>query len=112
MKPNSILKGSLNAIILKLLSERERMYGYEMTRAVREITNNRMQITEAALYPTLHKLVAEGLLETVTEMVNGRARKYYSLSQKGAKEGAKKVDAIREALESVQLILTKKPSYG
>jgi PadR family transcriptional regulator PadR len=44
-----------------------------------------MQITEAALYPALHKLVGEGLLTTETELVEGRTRKYYSLTKKGKK---------------------------
>ncbi len=112
MKPNPVIKGSLNAIILKLVEEHGRMYGYEMTRAVRELSDSRMQITEAALYPALHKLVEEELLETTTESVNGRMRKYYTLSQKGKKEGNKRIAAIKEALDSVSLILNKKPSYG
>jgi PadR family transcriptional regulator PadR len=86
MEPNPIIKGSLTTIILKLLEDSGRMYGYEMTRAVRGITKNKMDITEAALYPALHKLVDEGLLETTTEVIDGRMRKYYSLTKKGKNE--------------------------
>ncbi len=81
------------------------MYGYEMTRAVREVTKDRMDITEAALYPALHKLVDEGLLETTSEVVEGRIRKYYSLTKKGKKESLIKINALKEALESLNLIL-------
>ena len=112
MEPNPVIKGSLTTIILKLLENNSRMYGYEMTKAVREVTKNKMNITEAALYPALHKLVAEGLLETTSEQVDGRMRKYYALTKKGKKETITKIDALKDALESVQILLNSKLSNG
>lgn len=109
---NQVIKGSLTTIILKLLETNSRMYGYEMTRAVRKITQNKMNITEAALYPALHKLVDEGLLETTAEQVEGRMRKYYALTKKGKKETVAKIDALKDALESVQILLNSKLSNG
>lgn len=112
MEPNPVVKGSLTAVILKLLEDNGRMYGYEMTKAVRVNTENKMNITEAALYPALHKLVDEGLLTTTSEKVEGRIRKYYMLTKKGKKETVTKIQALKEALESVQLILNPKLSNG
>lgn len=112
MEPNPVIKGSLTTIILKLLGESGRMYGYEMTRAVRDVTKNKMDITEAALYPALHKLLDEGLLETTSEIVDGRMRKYYSLTKKGKKETVFKVNALKEALESLSIILNSNLSNG
>ncbi|HXS37678.1 MAG TPA: PadR family transcriptional regulator [Flavipsychrobacter sp.] len=111
MESNQFIKGSLTAIILKLLEDNSRMYGYEMTKAVRELTKEKMNITEAALYPALHKLVDEGLLDTINEMVDGRVRKYYSLTKKGKKEATTKIDALNEAIASVQIILNSKLAY-
>ena len=112
MEPAPVIKGSLTTIILKLLEENRRMYGYEMTKAVRELTKNKMDITEAALYPALHKLVDEGLLETSREPVDGRIRKYYSLTKKGKKETVSKVNALKEALNALQLILNTDVRHG
>lgn len=112
MDSKQILKGSLTAIILKLLEDNKSMYGYEMTRAVKERSQNKMQLTEAALYPALHKLVDEGLLETRVEVVDGRMRKYYSLTQKGKKETVNKIDALYSAIESLQLIINPKTANG
>ena len=109
---NKIIKGSLTTIILKLLEDNSRMYGYEMTREVKERSQDKMQITEAALYPALHKLVEEGLLTTHTEMVEGRMRKYYSLTKKGKKETDVKVEALKAAIESLQNILNTGLSHG
>lgn len=112
MEPNPVVKGSLSAIILKLLEENGRMYGYEMTKAVKEITDNKMSITEAALYPSLHKLLEEGLLDSTSEKIDGRIRKYYFLSPKGKKESETKIKAMQEALAAVQTILSTKPSHA
>lgn len=112
VEPNPVIKGSLTVIILKLLEENSRMYGYEMTRAVRDVTKNKMDITEAALYPALHKLLEEGLLETTSEVVDGRMRKYYSLTKKGKKETVSKINALKDAIGSLQLILNSNLSNG
>lgn len=112
MEPNPVIKGSIATIVLKLLENNRRMYGYEMTRAVREVTKGRMDITEAALYPALHKLVDEELLETASEVVEGRIRKYYSLTKKGKKESAIKISALKDALDSLNIILNSTLSNG
>lgn len=112
MKSNPVLKGSLVAIILKLLETNDRMYGYEITRAVRETTNGKMSITEAALYPALHKLVGEGLLTTETELVEGRMRKYYALTPKGKKQTIREVEMLKEMIASVRLILNTDKAHG
>lgn len=109
---SKIIKGSLTTIILKLLEDNGRMYGYEMTKAVKELTKEKMQLTEAALYPALHKLLEDGLLVTTTEMVEGRMRKYYSLTKKGKKETNEKIAALQIALESLQFILNPKTAHG
>ncbi len=112
MEPNPVIKGSLTTIILKLLEENRQMYGYEMTKAVREVTNNKMDITEAALYPALHKLLDEGLLETTSEVVEGRLRKYYSLTKKGKRETVYRINVLKEALASLELILNANLGHG
>ncbi len=112
MEPNPVIKGSLTTIILKLLQENGKMYGYEMTKAVREQTFNKMDITEAALYPALHKLVAEGLLETTSEIVDGRMRKYYSLTDQGHTETVSKINLLKEALESLNILLNSNIANG
>jgi PadR family transcriptional regulator, regulatory protein PadR len=112
LEPNPVIKGSLTTIILKLLEENRQMYGYEMTKAVREVTNNKMDITEAALYPALHKLLDEGLLETTSEVVEGRLRKYYSLTKKGKKETVSRINVLKEALASLDLILNANLGNG
>jgi PadR family transcriptional regulator PadR len=108
MESDKIIKGSLNVVIMQLLQNNGRMYGYEITRAVREGSKDKMNITEAALYPALHRLEEKGILETESEMVDGRLRKYYKLSRKGKKESAAELEAVKDAIASLQKILKYK----
>ena len=75
-----LIKGTLKTIILKLLADNKKMYGYEITQKVKELTRDKIQITEGALYPTLHALETDKLVTTQTEYIGKRVRKYYSLS--------------------------------
>ena len=52
MATQKLYKGSLQTIILKLLEQEDKMYGYEITQKVRELTKGELEITEGALYPS------------------------------------------------------------
>ncbi|MBL7877279.1 MAG: helix-turn-helix transcriptional regulator [Cyclobacteriaceae bacterium] len=83
MHSPELLKGSLQTILLKVLKDHGRMYGYEITQRVKELSGERILLTEGALYPTLHKLEAEGMLKTEVVTTGKRVRKYYSLTPEG-----------------------------
>ncbi|MBU2915330.1 MULTISPECIES: PadR family transcriptional regulator [Reichenbachiella] len=83
MYSNELIKGTLKTIILKLLQDSGRMYGYEITQRVKSLTDDKINLTEGALYPTLHKLQAESLITSEQEIFNGRKRKYYSITETG-----------------------------
>ena len=109
MKGNSqLFKGSLTTILLKLLSEQEKMYGYEITKKVKDLTSGDVQITEGALYPALHKLEAEGLLTVSVENIGNRPRKYYSLTKDGQKEANNKLAELKDFFQQMQLLLNLK----
>ena len=105
-----MLKGTLQTIILKLLEDNNRMYGYEITQKVKELTAGEIMLTEGALYPALHKLEADGMLETFTEVVDSRVRKYYRLTEQGGKEVTSKLSEAQAFIEQLQLLLNLKPA--
>ena len=84
MHSPELLKGNLQTIILKVLSDHKKMYGYEIVQRVKQSSENTIILTEGSLYPTLHKMEAEGLLETETIHLGKRVRKYYSLTNAGS----------------------------
>lgn len=108
MYSKQLLKGTLKTIILKLLEENGRMYGYEMTQHVKDMTNGQLVLTEAALYPSLHKLEADGLLTTEKVKVNNRTRKYYKLTVTGTVETSNKLKEFEEFMKVMQLVLSPK----
>lgn len=110
MSTNPLLKGTLQTIILKLLSDNTEMYGYEITQKVKEVTAGEIMITEGALYPALHKLEAEGLLETFTQIVDNRVRKYYRLTEQGGQQVSSKLDEATLFINQLQLLLNLKPT--
>ncbi|OEK06307.1 PadR family transcriptional regulator [Roseivirga misakiensis] len=83
MYSRELLKGILKPIILKLLSEHDKMYGYEIVQHVKVRTEGKVLIKEGSLYPTLHSLTQEGYLSTTSVLIGNRTRKYYSLTKKG-----------------------------
>lgn len=80
MKGNKeFLSGTLATIILALLKEHGRMYGYEICQKTKDLTEEAIQLTEGAIYPALHRLEKKGLILATKEKVNGRVRKYYAI---------------------------------
>lgn len=106
---SELIKGTLKTIVLKLLSDNTRMYGYEITQKVKELTFNKIQITEGALYPTLHALESDGLVTTETEYIGKRVRKYYRLSESGKGKTVEKVNELADFMETMVFLLDLKP---
>lgn len=102
---SELIKGTLKTIILKLLRDQGRMYGYEITQKVKDLTAGKIQLTEGALYPSLHALEAEGILTTETEYIGKRMRKYYSLSKAGSTLSQEKVSEFADFIQTMKFLL-------
>ncbi|MBX2840649.1 MAG: PadR family transcriptional regulator [Flammeovirgaceae bacterium] len=105
MYSKELLKGTLRTIILNLLSGNGKMYGYEITQKVKELSDGKIQLTEGALYPTLHKLEAEGFLTTETMNIGKRVRKYYTLTETGSEKSASKIREFSDFVATMQTVL-------
>jgi DNA-binding PadR family transcriptional regulator len=110
MKNSQLYKGSLTTIVMKLLEEQGRMYGYEITQKVKQITSGELNITEGALYPALHRLEADGLLEVEVERVDNRLRKYYRLTEHGQAETVSRLAELEEFIRNMQVLVNPKIS--
>ena len=107
MYSKELLKGTLKTIVLKLLSEQEKMYGYEITQHVKSATDGKIVLTEGALYPTLHKLEDDGYVQTEKVTYGGRVRKYYKLTESGNEAATQKVNEFEEFVQSMKFIFNK-----
>jgi PadR family transcriptional regulator, regulatory protein PadR len=108
MIPTDLIKGSLKTIVLKVLEENNRMYGYDITRKVEELTAGKIKLTYGALYPVLHKLENEGVLVTESENFNNRIRIYYRLTPKGRSVVKEKLQELKEFIEALRSITEPK----
>ena len=105
---SELIKGTLKTIVLKLLADNKRMYGYEITQTVKEMTGDKIQITEGALYPTLHALEDDGLVTTETEYIGKRIRKQYKLSPTGKTKAKEKVNELADFMNTMKFLLSIK----
>lgn len=105
MYSKELLKGTLSAIILQLLSEKDRMYGYEMTMKVKELSAGKILLKDGSLYPALQKMTSDGLLSFKEEEVGGRVRKYYYLTKQGHKKKAVYVEELRDFISTINKIV-------
>jgi DNA-binding PadR family transcriptional regulator len=112
MISTELLKGSLKSIVLKLLAENGRMYGYDITRKVEELTEGKIKLTYGALYPVLHKLELEGALQTESENYNNRTRIYYKLTPKGNSFAMEKIKELEEYMQVMGMLLNPKTQLG
>ena len=108
MKSSQLYKGSLSIIILKLLEDNGRMYGYEITQKVKTLSGGKLNITEGALYPALHKLEAEGMLSVEVEKIDNRIRKYYKLTEPGELETTTRLEELDAFIQNMQQLLHPK----
>ena len=109
MKSKEYIKGTIKTIVLKLLGENDRMYGYEINQRVKILSEGEIELTYGALYPILYKLENEGLLMTESEVVDGRARKYYSLTAQGNEMAKEKVAELTKFVEVIKAVITPAP---
>ena len=106
------LRGTLKTIILRLLAQQGRMYGYEITQAVEERTEGELTLTFGALYPVLHKLEHEGFLMTQSQEVDGRLRKYYQLTATGSELAVRKAGEFERFIQLMRLLIDPAPNVA
>jgi PadR family transcriptional regulator len=98
------LNGVPELVLLKLL-ERRSMYGYELVRAIEQSTGEVLAFGEGCIYPVLHRLEADGSLESQRETVGGRSRVVYRLTAGGCKRLAARIVAWQNIAAAVNQIL-------
>lgn len=78
-----LLKGNTDSLLLCLIS-RQPTYGYQIVKELEKRSNGYFQFKEGTLYPALHRLEREGLIEAKWQILaNGQQRRYYYITGKG-----------------------------
>jgi transcriptional regulator len=85
-KPNDLVQGTLNLLILKILAL-EPLHGWAVSQRLKQVSSDVLHVSDGSLYPALHKLEQEGLITAewrVSEL--GRRAKFYALTPVGREQ--------------------------
>ncbi len=104
-KPDS-LQGSLDLLVLKILSRRPRLHGYALMSAIQSMSGDVLRAEEGSLYPALHRMEEAGWIraEWITKE-NGRRARIYELTAAGKKQLAAEESRWQTLTSAVNRIL-------
>ena len=82
-KPTDLVHGTLDLPILKVVAL-EPMHGWAIGQRISQMSNDVLQVGQGSLYPALHKLEQQGLIDAEwRDSDNNRRAKYYTLTREG-----------------------------
>lgn len=93
---NGIIKMSLSKFFILCVLHQKPMHGYEIARAVERTTNGCCSPTEGTIYPVLREFEEGDYVTWEAEIVSGRERKVYTLTNKGRQAFKVAVEAWME----------------
>jgi transcriptional regulator len=107
-KPADLVQGTLDLLILRTVAL-EPMHGWAIAQRIRQMSNEQLRVGQSALYPALHKLEQQGLIEAEwASSENNRRAKYYKLTAAGRK--ALKTETATWERLSTAISLVVKPA--
>jgi len=84
-----MLKGSVDLLLLSLIKHRD-LYGYEITKMLKQMSEDSYEMSEGTLYPALKRLERKDWVESYWSETAAGRRKYYRITETGVKELEKK----------------------
>ena len=84
-RPTDLVQGTLDLLILRVI-ELEPLHGWAIAQRIQQMSNDQLRVGQGSLYPALHKLEQQGLIEAEWgPSENNRRAKYYRLTAAGRK---------------------------
>jgi PadR family transcriptional regulator PadR len=100
------LQGSLDLLVLKLLSRRPRLHGYAIMSAIRDASEDVLRVEEGSLYPALHRMEESGWIRAEwVNKDNGRRARVYELTGAGKKQLAAEASRWQAVTSAVNRVL-------
>jgi len=92
-------QGSLDLLVLKTLSQRERLHGYGIVLHIQRASDEVLRVEEGSLYPALHRMEQSGWICSEWALTEtNRKAKYYQLTDEGRRQ-------LQEAEESFEMLV-------
>ena len=104
-KPDS-LQGSLDLLVLKILSRRPGLHGYALMTAIQEISGDVLRAEEGSLYPALHRMEEAGWIRAKwIARESGRRARVYDLTGAGKEQLAAEESRWHTVTSAVNRVL-------
>ncbi|HYP14564.1 MAG TPA: PadR family transcriptional regulator [Bryobacteraceae bacterium] len=106
MARTDTLQGSLDLLILKILSRRPRLHGYAIMSAIRDYSGEMLRVDQGSLYPALHRIEEAGWIsaEWIVNEAERRVRAY-KLTKAGEKQLASEQERWQTVTAAVNRVL-------
>ena len=106
MPRSDSLQGSLDLLVLKILSRRPRTHGYAIMSAIRDTSGDVLNAEEGSLYPALHRMEEAGWIRAEWAVKDsGRRSRLYQLTPAGKKQLAAEVSRWRTVSSAINRVL-------
>jgi transcriptional regulator len=102
------LQGTLDLLILKTLARLGETHGYAITRHIQSVSQDALRVEEGSLYPALHRMTDDGLIEAEWRMSENRRRaRFYKLTEAGRRRLSEEEDKWARITAAVALVLNE-----
>lgn len=104
-KPDS-LQGSLDLLVLKILSRRPKLHGYAIMTAIQDMSEDVLRAEEGSLYPALHRMEEAGWIRAEWIVKdNGKRARQYELTAAGKRQLAAEESRWQAVTAAVNRVL-------
>jgi len=100
-----LVRGSTSMLILSLLHEEGALYGYQITKLIKERSEGLLDFKEGTLYPALYRLEDEGAITSEWIAKDSRKRRYYRITSKGMERLEQKKREWRTFIGSIRGVM-------
>jgi transcriptional regulator len=106
MAKQDSLQGSLNLLVLRILSRQAPLHGYAIMTAIEQISGEVLRVEEGSLYPALHRMEEAGWIQACwVEKDKGRRSRVYELTAQGRKQLEEEEARWTAVVRGVQRVL-------
>jgi PadR family transcriptional regulator PadR len=100
------LQGSLDLLVLKTLSQRNRLHGYGIVLHIQRASEELLQVEEGSLYPALHRMEQSGWISSEWALTEtNRKAKYYKLTAAGRKQLQEAQESFEQLVKGIRTML-------
>ena len=105
MPKRDSLQGTLDLLVLKILSRQPRLHGYLIMTAIEERSSDILRVEEGSLYPALHRMEEHGWIRAQWITKDGRRARVYELTRAGRKQLAAEESRWQAVTAAVNRVL-------